>query len=299
MKPRKRFTYVNMSRWRLHALTLNDISVLQGCGASFLRGDLLYPLCTQFIRIFFNNFIFSFQKIDYFWNDCLQSVGHFQVTICQPINRSLRRTTCWVLHVHRLNNVVVFHPLRWRNISLLTATNLIQRLSVHCKNLFSLCRKLYDNPFTPFHCQANLNCKVSILISTTSFVPITLWILKHNWNTFVFILDETLRLLIRIFENLYSRFSISIVYNFISAFWYCILFCWLHRYILIVGLTEFKSLYQVFSCGDIDLGQHWPRQWPVAWRHQAITWTIVDLPLIRSSDIHLCRTTLLTTLMVL
>ena len=30
--------------------------------------------------------------------------------------------------------------------------------------------------------------------------------------------------------------------------------------------------------GDIDLGQHWLRQWLVAWWHQAIAWTNVDLP---------------------
>ena len=39
--------------------------------------------------------------------------------------------------------------------------------------------------------------------------------------------------------------------------------------------------------GDIDLGQHWLRYWLVAWRHQAITWTNVDLSSARSSYIHL------------
>ena len=39
--------------------------------------------------------------------------------------------------------------------------------------------------------------------------------------------------------------------------------------------------------GDSDLGQHWLRQWLVAWRHQAITWTNVDLSSVRLSDIHL------------
>ena len=29
--------------------------------------------------------------------------------------------------------------------------------------------------------------------------------------------------------------------------------------------------------GNIDRGQHWLRQWLVAWWHQAITWTNVDL----------------------
>ena len=39
--------------------------------------------------------------------------------------------------------------------------------------------------------------------------------------------------------------------------------------------------------GDRDLGQHWLRQWLVAWRHQAITWTNVDLSSVRSCDIPL------------
>ena len=39
--------------------------------------------------------------------------------------------------------------------------------------------------------------------------------------------------------------------------------------------------------GDLDLGQHWLRQWIVAWRHQAITWTNVDLSSVRFNDVHL------------
>ena len=39
--------------------------------------------------------------------------------------------------------------------------------------------------------------------------------------------------------------------------------------------------------GDKDLGQHLLRQWLVAWWHQAITWTNVDLSSITSSGIHL------------
>ena len=38
---------------------------------------------------------------------------------------------------------------------------------------------------------------------------------------------------------------------------------------------------------DIDMGQHWIRWWLVAWQHQAITWTNVDLSSVRSSYIHL------------
>ena len=43
----------------------------------------------------------------------------------------------------------------------------------------------------------------------------------------------------------------------------------------------------VTPIGDIDLGQHWLRQWLVALRHLAITWTNVDLSSVRSSGIHL------------
>ena len=39
--------------------------------------------------------------------------------------------------------------------------------------------------------------------------------------------------------------------------------------------------------GDIDLSQHWLGQWLVAWRHQAITRTSVDLLSVRSSHIRL------------
>ena len=38
--------------------------------------------------------------------------------------------------------------------------------------------------------------------------------------------------------------------------------------------------------GDIDLRQHWFRQWLVAWRHQAITWTNVDLSSFKAFGIH-------------
>ena len=40
-------------------------------------------------------------------------------------------------------------------------------------------------------------------------------------------------------------------------------------------------------CGNWDLGQHWLRLWLVAWRHQAITWTNVELLWVRSIGIHL------------
>ena len=40
------------------------------------------------------------------------------------------------------------------------------------------------------------------------------------------------------------------------------------------------------SC-DMDLGQHWLRQWLVACWHQAITWTNVGSSSVRSSHIHL------------
>ena len=52
-------------------------------------------------------------------------------------------------------------------------------------------------------------------------------------------------------------------------------------------LLPFTHCGLVTPYGDIDPGQHWLRWWLVAWRHQAITWTNVDLSSIRSSDIHL------------
>ena len=45
--------------------------------------------------------------------------------------------------------------------------------------------------------------------------------------------------------------------------------------------------FKITVYGDIDLGQHRLRLWLVAWRHQAITWTNVDLSSVRSSGIHL------------
>ena len=57
-----------------------------------------------------------------------------------------------------------------------------------------------------------------------------------------------------------------------------------HIYFLKPQLTHW-SLVTIY--GDRDLGQHWLRYWLVAWRHQAITWTNVDLLSITSSGIHL------------
>ena len=39
--------------------------------------------------------------------------------------------------------------------------------------------------------------------------------------------------------------------------------------------------------GNIDLCKYWPRHWLVAWRHQAITFTNVDLSPVKSSAINL------------
>ena len=53
--------------------------------------------------------------------------------------------------------------------------------------------------------------------------------------------------------------------------------------------VKFESLTHcglVTPYGGRDLGQHWLRKWLVAWRHQAITWTNVDLPSVRSIGIH-------------
>ena len=48
--------------------------------------------------------------------------------------------------------------------------------------------------------------------------------------------------------------------------------------------------------GNKDLVQHWFRQWLVAWRHQAITWTNVDLSSVEFCGMHL--TTILLTVAI-
>ena len=39
--------------------------------------------------------------------------------------------------------------------------------------------------------------------------------------------------------------------------------------------------------GTINVGQHWLSWWLIAWQHQAITWTNVDLSSVGSSGIHM------------
>ena len=48
----------------------------------------------------------------------------------------------------------------------------------------------------------------------------------------------------------------------------------------------------VMPYGDINLGRHWYRWWLVAWWHQAITWSNVDLSPVRFRDIsgQFCNT---------
>ena len=50
------------------------------------------------------------------------------------------------------------------------------------------------------------------------------------------------------------------------------------------GESEWVLLtyWWVTPCGVVDLGQHWFRCWLVAWRHQAITWTNLDLSSIKT-----------------
>ena len=54
-----------------------------------------------------------------------------------------------------------------------------------------------------------------------------------------------------------------------------------------------KTTCTLFHCGlvtpygDVDMGQRWNGQWSVAWQHQAMTWTNVDLSSVRSTNIHL------------
>ena len=53
-----------------------------------------------------------------------------------------------------------------------------------------------------------------------------------------------------------------------------------------LGFNVLTDCGFVTPYGYIDLSQHWFREWLVAWRHQAITWTNVYLSSVRSSDNH-------------
>ena len=57
------------------------------------------------------------------------------------------------------------------------------------------------------------------------------------------------------------------------------------RYLFTI-VTKPRPFGLVTPYGETELGQHWLKYWFVARRHQAITWTNVDLPSKRSSDNH-------------
>ena len=60
---------------------------------------------------------------------------------------------------------------------------------------------------------------------------------------------------------------------------------YLNKHFLCDELTHYGLLTHH---GNIYLDQRWLRKWLVtAWRHQAITWTKVDLPSVGSSAIHM------------
>ena len=71
-------------------------------------------------------------------------------------------------------------------------------------------------------------------------------------------------------------------YQCLFEIWQQMKFVW--SYFSVIMLTHCGL---VTPYGDRDLGQHWLRQWLVAWLHQAITWTNVDLSSVRSSGVHL------------
>ena len=58
---------------------------------------------------------------------------------------------------------------------------------------------------------------------------------------------------------------------------------WACDYFSILGLTHCGL---VTPYGDKELCQHWLRWWLVAWWHQAIAWTNVDLSSVRFSEFH-------------
>ena len=60
------------------------------------------------------------------------------------------------------------------------------------------------------------------------------------------------------------------------------------KYKYVYVTKDKSSMARVNSLWPSDaICQHWLRQWLVAWRHQAITWTNVDWSSVKSSDIHI------------
>ena len=51
--------------------------------------------------------------------------------------------------------------------------------------------------------------------------------------------------------------------------------------------SHFTHCGLVTPYGDKELCHHWFRQWLVAWRHQAIAWTNIDLASVRRCHIHM------------
>ena len=85
-------------------------------------------------------------------------------------------------------------------------------------------------------------------------------------------------------NNLYEGHPAAILYRMAE------IESWVWKLHLVPCLSRADELTHwglVTPYGDKDLGRHWLRYWLVAWRHQVITWTNVDLSLVRSSDIHI------------
>ena len=90
----------------------------------------------------------------------------------------------------------------------------------------------------------------------------------------------------------------SICYQYVYRIWYSLEFLSKVRCLHSRACFWSKHLHSGFgsardyltrcalvTCGDKDLGQHCFRLWLGDWRHQATTWTSVDLSRVRSSDI--------------
>ena len=71
-----------------------------------------------------------------------------------------------------------------------------------------------------------------------------------------------------------------------------VIWCEIYMMFMIFSVDIFAyilSTYCVLATpyGDKDLCQLWLSYWIVAWRHQAVPWTNIDLPTVQSTAIHL------------
>ena len=116
-----------------------------------------------------------------------------------------------------------------------------------------------------------------------------LTLIRHGSHTFVWAVIVCLSVLAKPLNN-WVNFFLNKIWNIFHHI--CNIFCGelvqcndsVDSTLTVCQSTHWRL---VTPYGKRDLGQNWLRQWLVACRHQAITWTNVDLPSVEFCVIHL------------